>query len=266
MKSKRLRRLDLNYRNKVKKTIALIVAIILVITGIVVLLSHKNDIKVSHADTLYSNYKKLSASEKEEKVNDTSYILECSYEGENVPYYLFDEAFQKSEDITSEDGEVVSSAYVANKDIDMTDEEYQLYEEALRTHVDTIFNMSYKDILKDQDVFAKNYTDSLAYDGNDIQEDIYDIEEFYVDNKATTTADVSTAKCLFYEDTGMYILRSSIDIRIAGSENVDKAFYNTFNIKLNDGAATVMAEAYFFKDGSHKITAFTMNNIEDKEE
>ncbi len=244
------------------KSKKLVCSIMILVFGIAAVGCGAN--KVSNADTLYSNYNKLSNKEKEEKVQNSSFITECNYQGEDVPYYLFDEKFQISEDITTEDGTVIDSAYVPNKVLDINDDTFEDCKKKLETHINSIFNMSYKNILKDQEAFVTNYLASLAYDGDTLQQNAYDIEELYVDHKLTTTADISTAKCLLYEDIGMYILRASIDIRIAGDEEAQEAFEKTFNIKLNDGAATVMAEAFYTKDGLYDLTVFTMTNIKEE--
>lgn len=218
---------------------------------------------VSKEETAYSKYTKLSDTEKEEKITNSTYINEVNYQGEDVPYYLFETPFQITEDEVDQDNNVISSAYVANKDLELSDEDYTLYEESLTNHVNTFLNRSYKDILSNQDEFVSNFLTSLSTDDSEVEQQIYAIEEMYVDHKITTTADISTAKCLMYEDAGMYVLRASIDIRMAGDDTAEQAFEDTFNITLNNGAATVIAEAFFTKDGKQNIIMFTMANIEE---
>ncbi len=58
--------------------------------------------------------------ENKEKAEETEYFADVNYQGEEVPYYLFESEFQKSE-----------YGYTPNVALDISDELYASYEEAL---------------------------------------------------------------------------------------------------------------------------------------
>ncbi len=121
-----------------------------------------------------------------------------------------------------------------------------------------MFNTSYSDILKDQDAWVENY--NSVFDLGEFS-DAYDFLEWYVDYKATTTAEYTTGKCLVYEDLGFRILRASVDLRVFAEDGAAEAMYEKFNISADETAQTLIAEIYFNPDGTNNIVGFTLTPV-----
>ena len=203
---------------------------------------------VAEADTQYTRYEKLSDEEKKEKAEAAEYFADVKYEGEDVPYYLFEQEFQKTE-----------YGYTPNAYMEVSDKLYESYKEALDKEINKMFNTSYTEILKDQDAFIDNFN-SVVDLGEESQ--AYDFLEWYVDYNATTTAEVSTGKCMVYSDLGFNILRASVDLRVFADEGAAEAMMEKFGISADDKAKTLMAEVFFNPDGTNQIVGFTLTPVE----
>lgn len=203
---------------------------------------------ISKEETVYTEYRKLSNADKADKVKRSSYYSDVTYNGEDVPYYLFEVPFQKTEN------------YIPNKDLSekLSEDALNDYTSETKKYLAVLFDKSYRDVINDQEGFMDSYEEMFP------SEDVFSKEEntekdqsfseklmeWYVDNRATVEEEYVTGKPLLYGDMGLYVLRGSLELRIASADN-EKAvaeFNDLFgsDILNEEGVGCAIIESVFF--------------------
>lgn len=222
-----------------------------VITG-----CEKKEIKpISKEETVYTEYKKLSNPDKEDKVKRSSYYSDVTYDGEEVPYYLFEVPFKKTEN------------YIPNKDLSekLSEDALNDYTSETKKYLAVLFDKSYRDIINDQEGFIDSYEEIFP------SEDVFSKEEntegapgfseklmeWYVDNRATVEEEYVTGKPLLYGDMGLYVLRGSLELRIASADNKKAVaeFNDLFgsDILNEEGVGCAIIESVFFPSADSEL-------------
>ena len=250
-------------KRKTKGLLIGLMGLSVVITGC----SKDKTTSVSEDETVYTEYKKLPSEDKAEKVKKTSYYSDVDYDGEEVPYYLFETPFQRTEN------------YISNKELSnsITEDTLNNYIAETKSYLSVLFNKSYQNIIRDQEGFIASYEE--IFPSEDVYSNAEDTEnepafieklmEWYVDNRATVEAEYVTGKPLLYGDAGLYVLRGSLELRIA-SENNEKAiseFNDLFgsDILNENGAGCAMIESVFFPFSDSELLGVeikALNNTE----
>ena len=136
---------------KKKKIIAGMVSVALLLSGC----GGSTTEKVASLSKLGVDKSEIIISDKTD-IKDTTYLLETTYSGADVPIELYDVPFQKTE------------YYISNKDFSDTlskkSSDSQAYIDTETACTDVLFGNNYTDILSDQDAFTETLTEYFAGD------------------------------------------------------------------------------------------------------
>lgn len=217
---------------------------LLVLTGVLIIsgCTHKES---------GSNATDTEITENIEKIKESDYVVDTAYTGADVPFVLYETAFQKS------------GTYVKNTELLKTvpDAEVTEYIKTATSYVNTIYGNSYISILEEQDAFmmenigAKHYI-GFYNENAEKQVTMNDLLELYVDNTIDANADLKTDKSLFYEDMYNYILRGAMTITVY-EEDACEAYGEFFGLELSAGTPqTFVCEIYFVPGDTTSIVGF----------
>lgn len=177
-----------------------------------------------------------------DKIEDTNYILETNYKGNNMPVELYDTEFKKSK------------YYISNKEflevLNKKKTNAQKYIDSAKDFTSTIFGNNYNDILADQDTFSESLDGFLV--GSEYFEseksDLADnIMQAYVDNKLEMTAVFETDESLIYNDV-LYYIRGVVEITKRGGNAKD--YEKVFGIKTAKDETVKLMVEYSFEPGN----------------
>lgn len=220
---------------KKKKIIAGMVSVALLLSGC----GGSTTEKVASLSKLGVDKSEIITSDKTD-IKDTTYLLETTYSGADVPIELYDVPFQKTE------------YYISNKDFSDTlskkSSDAQAYIDTATACTGTLFGNNYTDILSDQDAFTADLSEYFAGDeymfGAYTDEMINSILEAYVDNKLEVTASFITDGSLVYNDI-LYYLRGVVEITVRGGDAA--AYEQVFGIKTAKNQKVRLMVEYAFE-------------------
>lgn len=186
-----------------------------------------------------------------EKIKESDYVVDTAYTGADVPFVLYETAFQKSD------------TYVKNTELLKTvpDNEVAEYINTATSYVNAIYGNSYISILEEQDAFLMENNKADQYIGFYDEESekkvtMDDLLELYVDNTIDANADFKTDKSLLYEDMHKYILRGAMTITVY-EKDACEAYGKFFGLELAAGTPkTVVCEIYFIPGDTTSIVGF----------
>lgn len=196
-----------------------------------------------------------------EKINNSKYVNETIYAGENLSPALFDYKFKRTD------------YYVSNKELknrgELDDEYYNYCRKTASQYSELLFGCSYTDVLEDQEGFVSAmqelWPSDEIYSDDEIQysRDGYArrIIEWYVDNEVYAEETLETSKCLLYEDYYSYYLRAAIHAQVT-SEKGAAAFKELHGAEIENGKPfTLIVEFEFSKNDPEMINAFYILDV-----
>lgn len=237
---------------KKKKIIAGMVSVALLLSGC----GGSTTEKVASLSKLGVDKSEIIISDKTD-IKDTTYLLETTYSGADVPIELYDVPFQKTE------------YYISNKDFSDTlskkSSDAQAYIDTATACTDVLFGNNYTDILSDQDAFTETLTEYFAGDEYIINaytdEIINSVLEAYADNKLEVTADFTTDSSLIYNDV-LYYLRGVVGITVRNGDAT--AYEQVFGIKTAKNKKVQLMAEYAFEpnDADHIVDIYILGYIQ----
>ena len=236
---------------KKKKIIAGMVSVALLLSGC----GGSTTEKVASLSKLGVDKSEIIISDKTD-IKDTTYLLETTYSGADVPIELYDVPFQKTE------------YYISNKDFSDTlskkSSDAQAYIDTATACTDVLFGNNYTDILSDQDAFTETLTEYFAGDEYIINaytdEIINSVLEAYADNKLEVTADFTTDSSLIYNEV-LYYLRGVVGITVRNGDAT--AYEQVFGIKTAKNKKVQLMVEYAFEpnDADHIVDIYILGYI-----